>query len=327
AFARAIRGGRVMSEPSLDTEPGACALCGRREGRVVARGWDFEYGTTRMEFALHRCPCGGAYLDPRPARSALGRIYPPDYYAYDFMAKLGPVVARVKGATEGAKARAYVPYLRPGARVLDVGCGDGHLLSLLRDRVPYDLVLEGVDHSAEASQAAGRAGIRVRGGRVEDADLPADSYDLVIMNQLIEHVPAPREVLRLVMRSLRPGGHLFLETPNLDSLDARFFRRRYWGGYHFPRHFHLFDTRTLESLVAGAGLETGATPPLVCPQFWVIRPGTWLSARGRRAWARRWVSPSSPFWLAPCTAFEILHARCWWTSNLQLVARRPGTTA
>jgi 2-polyprenyl-3-methyl-5-hydroxy-6-metoxy-1,4-benzoquinol methylase len=289
----------------------------------MARGWDFEYGTTCEEFAFRRCPCGGVYLDPRPAAAALAQIYPADYYAYDFAAKLRPLVARVKGATERAKARAYLPHLRPGAHILDVGCGDGHLLALVRAEAPFPLELDGVELTAEAAAEATRHGIRLHEGRVEEVVLPPDAYDLIVVNQLIEHVADPAAVLRRIRAALRPGGHLFLETPNLDSLDARLFRRRYWGGYHLPRHFHLFDRHTLPRLVAAASLDTVAMRPLVCPQFWIISLSNWLAAHGRRAAAERWVSPFSPFWLIPATAIEVVQARLWWTSNLQLVARRP----
>src|SRR5207249_12123655 len=84
----AAHGGRRGLAPPTDplpTEAGACALCGRRMGERLAAGPDFEYDTTRTELALWRCPCGGVYLDPRPAPAALARIYPANYYAYDFV--------------------------------------------------------------------------------------------------------------------------------------------------------------------------------------------------------------------------------------------------
>ncbi len=310
-------------EAPLATEPGACALCGGRTGAPLARGWDFEYGTTHTELTLHRCACGGVYLDPRPSPSELARIYPSNYYAYDFQARLGPLVARVKGATERAKVSAYAPYLRESSRILDVGCGDGHLLALIRDTVAHRVALEGVDVSADAAIRARARGIMVHVGAIETVDLADGAYDLIVMNQLIEHVGDPGGLLRRVIRGLRPGGHLFIETPNLDALDARLFRRRYWGGYHLPRHFHLFDRRTLPRLMAQVGLDTVAMRPLVNPQFWIITIQNWLSAHGRRDVAQRWVSPFSPLWLAPFTAIEVLQARLWWTSNVQLVARRP----
>lgn len=309
------------SEEPIATEPGACALCGGTTGVPLARGYDFEYLTTRQEFTFWRCPCGGVYLNPRPAPSALSRIYPSSYYSYDFAKKLGPFVMRFKALTERAKVREYDPYLRAGARVLDIGCGDGHLLRQIGDASAYPLVLEGVELPGDAADAARTHGIRVHTGRIEEVELPARAFDLVIMNQLIEHVRDPVEVLQRVAASLAPSGHLFIETPNLDSLDARLFRRRYWGGYHLPRHFHLFDTQALARLVERAGLGVVAHRPLVCPQFWIISVQNWLKTRGATRLAERVVSPFNPLLLAPVTVVEMVQKRLWWTSNQQLVSR------
>ena len=129
-------------------------------------------------------------------------------------------------------------------------------------------------------------------------------------------------MLRALAGALRPGGHIFLETPNLDSLDAHLFRRRYWGGYHLPRHFHLFDRRTLRELVRRAGLEPVSLRPLVCPQFWILSLHNWLADRGARGTAIRLFNPLNPFWLVPFTLIELVQQRLWWTSNLQMVARQ-----
>jgi SAM-dependent methyltransferase len=311
-----------MTEDPIATEQGACALCGSTTGRPFARGYDFEYLTTRREFTFWRCACGGAFLHPRPAPESLDRVYPSNYYSYDFASKLGPFVMRFKQFAERAKVRAYEPYLSPGARVLDVGCGDGHALRQIGDAIPGPLELQGLEFSEHAAAAAERAGFRVYRGRIEDAELPSASFDLIIMNQLIEHVREPRVVLQAIGRALKPGGHVFLETPNTDSWDARLFRRRYWGGYHLPRHFHLFDTDSLAKLVEQSGLERVAHRPLVCPQFWIISVQNWLKERGLNRVAER-VSPFNPLLLAPATVVEMIHQRVGWTSNQQLVARRP----
>jgi len=314
---------RGTARPDLAVEPGACALCDKRGGSLFASGPDFEYDTTRSEFRFWRCPCGGVYLDPRPAAEALPRIYPSNYYAYEFAQKLGPFVMRFKRLAERAKVDTYRPFVAAHARVLDVGCGDGHLLAELRGACDFPLELEGVDFSPVAAEAAERAGFKVHQGRVETLELPARAFDLIIMNQLIEHMPDPLAVLRVMKRALRPGGHLLIETPNIESLDARLFRRRYWGGYHLPRHFHLFDRRTLAQLVERAGLAVVVRRPLVCPQFWIISLHNWLASLGRRELAARLFSPFNPLWLAPFTLVELVQQRLWWTSNLQLVARNP----
>jgi SAM-dependent methyltransferase len=314
----------VGTDPTVDlpTEAGACALCGRREGARLAAGPDFEYDTTRAELALWRCPCGGVYLDPRPSPEACERIYPPEYYAYGFAERLGPLVRRFKAFAERAKLRAYRPFLGEGGRVLDVGCADGELLAALRRASGLALRLEGVEFAPAAIAGAERRGITVHRGRIEEVSLPADAFDVVIMNQLIEHVTDPHEVLCTLAGTLRPGGHLFVETPNLDSLDARLFRRRYWGGYHLPRHFHLFDRQTLPRLARRAGLVPVALRPLVCPQFWILSLHNWLVDRGARGVAVRLFNPFNPVCLAPFTVIELVHQRLWWTSNLQMIARR-----
>jgi SAM-dependent methyltransferase len=317
--------GSIIAPPSIDepiaTEPGACALCGATTGVAFAHGYDFEYLTTRHEFTFWRCACGGAFLSPRPAPAELPRIYPSNYYSYDFAKRLGPFVMRFKAFTERAKVRAYDPYLRADARVLDIGCGDGHLLRQIGDAYPHALRLEGVELSGDAVLAARANGITVYPGQIEEVELPERAFDLIIMNQLIEHVRDPVEVLQRVARALAPGGHLFIETPNVDSLDARLFRRRYWGGYHLPRHFHLFGTAALARLVERAGLVAVTQRPLVCPQFWIISLQNWLKVRGARFLAER-VDPFNPLLLAPVTVVEMLQQRLWWTSNQQLVARR-----
>lgn len=305
---------------SLATESGRCALCGSTEGTLLAKGYDFEYLTTRDEFSFWRCNCGGIYLNPRPAPSALPTIYPENYYSYNFQDKLGPLVMRFKSLTERAKVAAYTPYLRPQARVLDIGCGDGHVLRQLDDHYHEPLRLEGVEFSEHGITATQALGYNVHVGPIEDVDLPAGAFDLVIMNQLIEHVREPQAVLRKIAKALAPGGHLFIETPNVDSFDARLFRNRYWGGYHLPRHFHLFDTLSLGQVVEQAGLKTISQKPLVCPQFWIISLQNWLKDRGATKLAK-WVSPFSPLLLAPATLIELIHQRVSWTSNQQVVAQ------
>jgi hypothetical protein len=132
-----------VTEEEIATEAGACALCGAGDGTPFVRGTDFEYATTGAEFAFFRCECGGVFLHPRPAPASLARAYPSNNYSCDFANKLGPLVMRFTALTERAKVRAYRQYLDRGSRVLDVGCGDGHVLQQIADSVPVPRELEG----------------------------------------------------------------------------------------------------------------------------------------------------------------------------------------
>jgi 2-polyprenyl-3-methyl-5-hydroxy-6-metoxy-1,4-benzoquinol methylase len=105
----------------------------------------------------------------------------------------------------------------------------------------------------------------VHQGTVQDLDLPAEGYDFAFMIQTIEHLDGPAAVLRSVRRLLKPGASVGIVTDNTGSLDFKLFRGRHWGGYHFPRHFYLFDRRSLRALAAKVDLEVEALATVVSP--------------------------------------------------------------
>jgi 2-polyprenyl-3-methyl-5-hydroxy-6-metoxy-1,4-benzoquinol methylase len=91
------------------------------------------------------------------------------------------------------------------------------------------------------------------------------------MFHVIEHVADPARVVRRIADWLSPGGALVVETPNLDSWDARLFKERWWGGYHIPRHWTLFDANSLRRLFEGCGLKV---------QHWAYQTGhaSWMNS-------------------------------------------------
>jgi SAM-dependent methyltransferase len=91
-------------------------------------------------------------------------------------------------------------------------------------------------------------------GEITDAGFADNSFDIVTMWDVLEHVRDPLRVLCEVRRILRPGGLLLCSTPNVDSVDANLFGR-YWIGYDFPRHLYVFSSSTLGRLLRQAGLH------------------------------------------------------------------------
>jgi len=211
---------------------------------------------------------------------------------------------------------------------LDVGCGDGRFLRLLERRgVPREALygLELDRNVVDSLRNSGYSGVFCE--RAEDAaSLPEGSIDLVTMFHVIEHVDNPGAVIRRIRGWLSPGGVLALETPNLDSLDARIFRQTYWGGYHIPRHWNLFTPATLGRLLADSGLEVVSTAFQTGHSFWMyslhhaVRFG-----RGSRPRAGEWFDPTrSLFGVAGFTAFDLLRGKLGWkTSAMLVIARRP----
>lgn len=309
---------------SLDMTHVPCALCGGADGVAVGVGEDFEYRTSDQTFLAVRCPrCSLIYLDPRPALHELGRIYPDDYHAFAFDEDGFGLVHRVRSRLEARRLLRVGDGLPADAHVLDVGAGDGFHLDLLRRHGPAGWQLTGVDTDERAVAQAHRRGLDVRQSSIEDADIAAGSIDLALCIQTIEHVADPVEVLRSIAAVLRPGGRLYLITDNTGSPDFAWFKGRHWGGYHFPRHWNLFDRRSMQRLLELAGLETESLGTTTSPVNWTYSIRNWLDDWGApRAIVDRFSLRSAPA-LAVFTVLDTLMTVTRRGALLRVVARKP----
>ena len=156
----------AVAARTLPLEDVCCNLCGSRDAAPFARGCDFEYDTSDTEVSAVRCTrCGLVYLRPRPAPAALPTIYPDHYYAYDFEGDLPGAVRRVKDRVDAAKVGLYRRLLPRSGRILDVGCGDGRILDMLKRHGRADWDLWGVEFGPRAVEQARAKGYTVLAGR------------------------------------------------------------------------------------------------------------------------------------------------------------------
>ena len=170
--------------------------------------------------------------------------------------------------------------LPPDARVLDVGCGDGFHLDLLRRYGPAGWQLLGVDTDVRAVVAARRRQLDVELSTIEEAAIEPGSIDLALCIQTIEHVADPVALLRAIARVLRPGGRLYLITDSTDSPDFRLAKSRHWGGYHFPRHWNLFNKASMRRLAELGGLSVEQLGTTTSPVNWTYTVRNWLDDWG-----------------------------------------------
>ena len=296
-----------MAAGAVDKVDVPCVHCGEPGGELLWRGREHEYeGTTDEEFSFVRCSaCGLVRLNPRPDVSELGRIYPPDYYAYNLVSDDAGSDRRPK-LTDRLKMRVYQRRVmallkrldKPGRiRILDVGCADGRLLDWYRASSAGErLETHGIEMSERPAEIARSRGHRVVTGRFElDEELEAGSFDLILALHVIEHVDDPKRFAQRASDLLAPGGLFVLTTPNWDSPDARRFRGN-WGGNHFPRHWTLYDERTLRALAGIVGLELERVEYQPNPIFWVWSWHSWLRDRfPHRRWPDRAFPPVGIF--------------------------------
>lgn len=139
---------------------------------------------------------------------------------------------------------------RPGARLLDVGCGTGAFLQAARN-AGYDV--EGIE-PGWCSSVFARSRLRLPVvTRSVDRFQPNELFDIVAALHVLEHMPDPLAALRHFARICRPGGTIVIATPNLGSDRARQLEAA-WEAVGPADHLFLFDAVTIRALADKAGL-------------------------------------------------------------------------
>jgi 2-polyprenyl-3-methyl-5-hydroxy-6-metoxy-1,4-benzoquinol methylase len=232
-----------VSRPEA-TEDVSCTLCGAAEYDVVGR---VDREGRPLQTVMCRS-CGLVRTNPRPTVAAMDRYYASTYRT-DYKGASAPALRKVLRGMLGAQARrrALEPLLCDGARVLDVGCGAGELVYLLRGQRCDASGLEPGEDYAEFARRA--LGVPVQTATVDTAEVEPGSRDVVTMFHCLEHVPDPRQVLMAVRGWLRQGGVLVVEVPNVESTVQAPSHR-----FHYAHLFH-FSGATLAALGEAVGLR------------------------------------------------------------------------
>jgi 2-polyprenyl-3-methyl-5-hydroxy-6-metoxy-1,4-benzoquinol methylase len=228
--------------------------------------FDDRYGFPGV-FDLLRCSsCGHITLDVAMTSSELSQLYT-NYYprsTFDIDLWSPPTErSRLYSWWRGLNSSAY-RWVPRNVRVLDIGCGFGESLGYHRNR---GCDAQGVEVDRNILRVAARHGLNVKVGLFDETAYAPASFDVVTLDQVIEHVSDPLPVLRGIHSVLRPNGILVISTPNADGWGARVFGRR-WVHWHAPYHQQFFST---ESIGTGA-LKTG----FVVEQKRTVTNSAWL---------------------------------------------------
>jgi 2-polyprenyl-3-methyl-5-hydroxy-6-metoxy-1,4-benzoquinol methylase len=224
-------------------------------------------------WTMKKCPsaaCGLAWLDPFPLSEDIGLAYQ-TYYThaespsstaksgilrkmlcavYRFASSLPAAITGLR--KEAARMSAMFLSDLPPGRLLDVGCGDGGFLNLMRQQ---GWIVEGMDFDLQAIAAAKeKYGVVLQHGDLASVHFQEASFDAITLNHVIEHVPDPLDTFARCRRLLKPGGRLVITTPNIMSLGHKHFGV-HWRGLEPPRHLHLFSAVTLKECARRIGLE------------------------------------------------------------------------
>ncbi len=141
--------------------------------------------------------------------------------------------------------------------LLDIGCGDGSFISYMKN-MGWD-VYGVVINSAilKNTEEALRPKIKVINGDLGEADFGEDSFDVVTLWNVFEHIRDSDNLLRAIKKVLRKDGLLVMQVPNTESLEARIFKKN-WIHLDLERHAHHFSTRTLSAPLNKTGFKITA---------------------------------------------------------------------
>jgi 2-polyprenyl-3-methyl-5-hydroxy-6-metoxy-1,4-benzoquinol methylase len=193
---------------------------------------------------VNRCKsCGFVYLASWEQSLAKSQeLY--DYYGRLSEEELTRRYSPENRARQQELLKALTGYTR-GRRLLDVGCGDGQLLQTAKDE-GWDAA--GIDLSESAIVLCHRRGLAASKTDFFDRSLDEKRFDVIIMSELIEHVPSPQRFLKRAEELLEANGVLYLTTPNFGSLARRMLGET-WSVIH-PEHIGYFERSTLRKMAS-----------------------------------------------------------------------------
>lgn len=281
--------------PPADTERiSVCPIC---EGSKVTLAYpavkDWAFGCAPGSWDYWRCGrCQSLYLNPRPTQNSISRAYG-TYYTHsrpspkltslqEFKKKLrNECLFHWLGIDNSPRlnfrAAAFLILLKPfvdrqfpldqisrlpRGSLLDVGCGNGDLMSSAE---AMGFTTQGLEIDPQAVSAASAKGLSVRQGSVDLLEEYQSNFDYVVCSHVLEHVHDPRQLTLLLLNSVKPGGRVYLTWPNPQSFLLKIFGR-HWRGLEAPRHlslpakqafFNLLKENSVSNIeVYGSGFHT-----------------------------------------------------------------------
>ena len=244
-----------MNDPLL--EDIACNFCGSRRSRLLYnRPYAIHVPLNLASFvattdeydgygSIVRCvDCGLTYTNPRPKREELARGYR-EYVDEQYLSE-----SSSRSINAHLSLNVIKRFISSG-KLLEVGASSGYFLNAAR--VDFDVA--GLEPSEWACAIAReRYKIDVYAESLEETRrFNPESFDVVALIDVIEHVCDPQSALIRAAELLKRGGVLYLVTPDISRLSARILRGYWWGLR--PAHVYYFNRKTIQLMLQEAGLE------------------------------------------------------------------------
>ena len=200
--------------------------------------------------------CQTVFYNPRPTPQELVDFYNSDNYreCYQNSSMAGKNFAEARYRQLFKLLDNKHPNLitKKDKHLLDIGCGEGDLLIIA---AADSWQVTGTEISPQAAEKANKLlPNRILTGELTNLDLPENSYDLITIYHVIEHLLDPVSILVKIRQLLKPGGIAFIETPNIASLGAKI-KGKQWSHIIPPEHITYFQPKSLKYALKQSGFK------------------------------------------------------------------------
>jgi len=189
--------------------------------------------------------CGIGITVPQPPQEDLARFYAAGSYRLETGGRFRYAVELGLSLFRAQRKNRIRKYAAKG-RILDVGCGRGLFLDLMK-KGGWEVMGTEIDREVAATIAS-EYGIPVLHGDLGDCGLPPSSFDVVTLLHVLEHVRNPAETIKECNRLLKKGGLLVVSTPNIRSMQAAAGKKA-WLHLDLPYHLYHFSEKGLLDLL------------------------------------------------------------------------------
>ncbi|HXX81835.1 MAG TPA: class I SAM-dependent methyltransferase [Thermodesulfovibrionales bacterium] len=194
----------------------------------------------------HACKVG--ITMPVPSQEELERLYSSGVYRSEEGKRFNPAIELFILRLRKMRRGRIKNYIARG-RILDIGCGRGLFLKIMRDD---GWEVNGVEFSVEP--ASNVYGIPVMSGEPTSWGFPDAAFDVITMNHVLEHLLQPREMVHECRRLLKKGGLLMCAVPNFLSLQSSM-GKKVWFHLDVPYHIYHFSEEGLRAVLTESGFR------------------------------------------------------------------------
>lgn len=236
-----------------------CNFCNNKEN-IPVLSLDLKYlkeilpEDVEEGFKVVKCKdCGLLYSIPRPDESKIPNLYQEEFFRkmdcseWNVTGKTNPLNEFIESLGIKKKCKSILKYKKTGS-ILDIGCATGMFLLKMQD---YGWKVQGVEVGSFAVKLARKRGIDVFEGTLHNARYEDQTFDVVTMWNVLDHLSNPKETLLEINRILRDNGFLIINVANVDSFEQRLFKK-YWIGWGVPWHLHYFSPHSIKNMLSYA---------------------------------------------------------------------------